>query len=90
MVIPCDILFILKFASFFFKSKNWFDKNFVLGIKPRETTSNNNETKKVIGKNIFNIFIGFNPKEVITVSSYSLESLAKVITIERKNEIGIV
>lgn len=39
---------------------------------------------------IFKILNGFNPNEVITVSSYSLESFDKVITIDIKKDIGIV
>ena len=44
----------------------------------------------VKGKNIFKIFSGFNPNEVITVNSYSLASFASVITKDIKNDIGIV
>lgn len=36
------------------------------------------------------MFLGFKPKEVITISSYSLESLDKVITNEIKNDTGKV
>ncbi|GGD44323.1 hypothetical protein GCM10012288_18300 [Malaciobacter pacificus] len=43
-----------------------------------------------MGKNIFKILIGFKPKEVITVNSYSLASFDKVKTSAIKKEIGIV
>jgi hypothetical protein len=36
------------------------------------------------------IFIGFKPKEVNTISSYSFDSFAKVITSEIKKDIGAV
>jgi hypothetical protein len=61
-----------------------------LGINPTETTSNRAEITNVIGKKSFKIFIGFKPKDVITVSSYSLDNFARVITNDKKNEIGIV
>ena len=35
--------------------------------------------KKVIGNNIFTNFKGFNPKLVITISSYSLDNFDKAI-----------
>ena len=48
------------------------------------------DNNKVMGKNIFSIFRGFKPKDVITINSYSLDSLAKVITNDTKNDIGAV
>jgi hypothetical protein len=81
---------ILKLASLFLKSSISLVKNFVLGISPKETIINEMDKIRVIGKNIFKILVGFNPKEVITISSYSLESLPKAMTNAIKNEMGKV
>ncbi len=71
-------------SSFFFCSKKTPFKYFALGISPTDTTNKEIDKNNVIGKKIFKIFKGFKPKEVITISSYSLESFVKVITSETK------
>ena len=69
---------------------NCLDKYFAFGINPTDTTKRRSVKIAVMGKKIFNIFSGFKPKDVITVSSYSLDSLDKVIAKDIKNVIGKV